>query len=472
MKALIVKKSWLSESDLRLDAPFHLSDGVKTKRLIDQFCPYQITTIKDESLELYKGNIHKRVYVTSSDHGYMFYSASDLFKSEPETGKYVSKKYSPYLKELELKKNWILITRSGTLGKCVLTTQYHEKKIGTDDLVRIFLKDGKIKTGYLFAFLSSRYGHGLLTQSGYGGVVKHIEPDHVEMIKVPVMPDLIQSKTNDLIIESTNLRVKANELLKYAETLIYRHLQISPQKIKALTQPYERQIKNSFSIEFSKISKWTLRSRNYSPRKQTIIDLLTNSKASNLRNVLATDPHYGARYKRIESFSVNSIELLSQGDLFDLVPKGRSISPRSIKNLDQEIALKETILVPAQGTLGENEIFGRAKFVWGYLEDKVIAGHAMRFIPDTKKIPSGYLFTVLNSSLWFRLFRNTVYGTNLLGFIVPILNELPIPRFEPAQELEIDLMVKDAHDKLTLANKKETEAIELIEKEIESWQKS
>ncbi|MBC8645346.1 hypothetical protein H9W95_18915 [Flavobacterium lindanitolerans] len=96
----------------------------------------------------------------------------------------------------------------------------------------------------------------------------------------------------------------------------------------------------------------------------------------------------------------------------------------------------------------------------------------MRFIPNEEKIMAGYLFAVLNSPLWFRLFRNSVYGTNLLGFIVPLINELPVPRFSNEEEENIDVLVKTAYDNLTLANSKENQAIALIEKEIDLWQVS
>src|SRR5699024_6260971 len=132
MKSVKVKRNWLVTSGLRLDASFHLSDGVRTRRIIDNFCPYPTTTISEEADDLFKGKIHKRVYVDSPNYGHQFYSASDLFKIDLESGRYISKKYSPYLKELELKKDWILITRSGTLGKVINTRADHEGKIGTD----------------------------------------------------------------------------------------------------------------------------------------------------------------------------------------------------------------------------------------------------------------------------------------------------------------------------------------------------
>lgn len=470
MRTTIIKNSWVAESIQRLDASYHLSSGVSAKRTINKLNPYPTTTLGAESSELFKGNIHKRVYVTSPEHGLMFYTASDLYKSSIDSGKYVSKKYSPYLSELELNKDWILITRSGTLGKVVCTNRDHEGRIATDDLIRIKPSEKSIKRGCLYAFLASKYGYGLLTQSGYGGVVKHIEPHQIKDISVPVFPPAMQEEVHNLIMDSVELRVDGNKLLNDANNLLFTGIGLENELISELTKPREKDIRNSFTISSSKISSLTLRGRNYSPRKQKIIEVLKAGNFNNLRDVLSEEPFYGGRYKRVESYSKNSLELLSQGDIFDLKPKGRQISIKSINNPESEIILKETILVPGQGTLGENEIFGRAKFAWGYLENKLVAGHAMRFIPDTKKVPSGYLYAVLNSPLWFRLFRNTVYGTNLLGFIVPLINELPIPRLDNYQELEIDEKVKRAYEKLTLSNEKEDQAIELIEKEMESWQ--
>ena len=59
-----------------------LRDGVNTKRIIENHCPFETVPLKKEADELYKGNIHKLVYVYSPEHGLMFFSASDLFKSE------------------------------------------------------------------------------------------------------------------------------------------------------------------------------------------------------------------------------------------------------------------------------------------------------------------------------------------------------------------------------------------------------
>ena len=74
MKITSVKNNWFKHSGQRLDASYYLSDGVKTKRVIQELCPYGTVSLKDESLELYKGNIHKRVYVPASKNGIPFYT--------------------------------------------------------------------------------------------------------------------------------------------------------------------------------------------------------------------------------------------------------------------------------------------------------------------------------------------------------------------------------------------------------------
>ena len=129
------------------------------------------------------------------------------------------------------------------------------------------------------------------------------------------------------------------------------------------------------------------------------------------------------------------------------------------------------IIVPAVGTLGENEIFSRPLFVHGYLEGKVLSEHLLRIMPDGKKIDPGYLFTVLKSKLFFRIFRSLVYGTNLLYYILPLLERIPIPRLAKDVEAEVGLKVRQAYEKLTAAIDRESKAIILIEQEIESWQK-
>lgn len=59
--------------------------------------------------------------------------------------------------------------------------------------------------GALYAYLASKFGYCQLTQSKFGGVVKHINADHVYDITIPLFPKTLQIKINDLIQESAKL---------------------------------------------------------------------------------------------------------------------------------------------------------------------------------------------------------------------------------------------------------------------------
>jgi hypothetical protein len=469
MKTLKVKSGWLNEGDLRLDASFHLSEGRNILKLIGR-APCEVLRIGDVAEDIFYGGRSKRVYVSSPSKGVPFMGSADMLKQTLVSLKHISKKNTHDLDKYILKKEWILISRSGTVGNTVFTNNVYEKKAASEHIIRV-VPNGKVKSGYLYAYLTSKYGYSLMTQGIFGAVIQHIEPDFISNLPIPILSKSVQQKVHDLIINASTLRENANESLERVQQLLIKQIDINEDELELLNSSHESDISQAFTISSKKLNPFTLRARNYSKRKELIIDHLKKGKYDKLIDVLKFPPFYGARFKRIESRSNNGIELLSQGDIFSLKPTGRKISRKSIKGLSNELVLRGSTLVPAQGTLGENEIFGRAKFVWGTLENKLVAGHAMRFIPDEKRIDPGYLHAILSSPLWFRILRDTVFGTNLLGFIVNLIQEYPIPRFSSAFEDKLSSLVKDACTKFTNANKIESQAIGIIENEISSWQK-
>jgi len=467
MKVSKIKSTFIFE-DVRLNASYFLNEDALNSMKLELNRNRCISL--DQMANVWNPPIFKRQFCERTNKSIPYCQSSDVANQLEGSDVYIYKEQAIKVNSV-VKENQILVTGFGTIGNTRLVNELSSGISYANNVCRIEASE-KLPFGYIYAFLTSKYGRSQLNKNASGSVVRYIEAPGIKRTLIPILSAEKQQKIHQLIVEASELRVEANKLLKESQRHLLRLLNIDNECEYELTKPLERDVSNIFSTKRSALSANTLRSRNYSPRKLQIINVLKQNQYSRLKEVLSHEPFYGARYKRIESFSENSIMLLSQGDLFDRIPKGRSISKSSVKNLSEEIVSKGSILVPAQGTLGENEIFGRAVFVWGYLEDTLVAGHAMRFIPNEEKIMTGYLFAVLNSPLWFRLFRNSVYGTNLLGFIVPLINELPIPRFSNEEEGNIDVLVKTAYDNLTLANLKENQAIALIEKEIDLWQVS
>lgn len=444
MKSTIAKHTWITDNHNRLDASFHLSEGRLIKNKIEN-SPFQKLSIDDLSNDIFYGGRAKRTYVKDSNTGIPFIGSSDMLKSDLSGVKYISKKHTKNIKNYLLEEGWILISRSGTIGNTAYVNKNLVGKAASEHIIRI-VPNSKVQSGYLYAFLSSRYGYGLMTQGTFGAVIQHIEPDFLANINVPILSKSKQEEIHQLIIDAAQLRVEANRLLEEAENYFYENINISKEELKKLNSPHEADISNTFKINSKELLNLTLRARNYGNRLKTIVSVLEKKENDSLCDVVKIPIAKGGRYKRVEvnRSSPNAIELLNQGDIFNLKPKGKVISKKYIDDLSSQTTKRNMILIPAVGTLGENEIFGRAIFSYGYLEDKVISEHLLRIVPDEDKIDPGYLFIVLKSKLWFRILRSIVYGTNLLYFLMPIMNKMPIPRLDKSIESEIGEKVTDA----------------------------
>ena len=104
----------------------------------------------------------------------------DLNKAKPQQVRDINKLY--------LRRGMVLVTRSGTTGRVIYATAYHDGAIGTEDLNRVIIKDEALR-GYVYQFLSSKMGQDQLKRNIGGGIVDHVEPHQVKDVLVPVPDD-------------------------------------------------------------------------------------------------------------------------------------------------------------------------------------------------------------------------------------------------------------------------------------------
>ena len=164
MKTLIAERNWLNVGDVRLDASFHLSNGRISKISLDK-SPYPTLPLSSVTKEIYNGARFKRYYVDDPEKGIPFTGSSDMLKPELSNLKYISKKLSKNIQALSLQKDWILVSCSGTIGNTVYTNDDYVNKTASQHIMRV-IPNEKIYSGYLYAYLSSRFGYALLTQGG------------------------------------------------------------------------------------------------------------------------------------------------------------------------------------------------------------------------------------------------------------------------------------------------------------------
>ncbi len=124
MKASKIQLTSIEDASRRFDPSYHLSDAIVVKKTIAK-SPYPLLKLKEVSSGIFNGGRYKRVYVSNPKHGYKFLSSSDILAADLESVKMVSKRYMGGVKELALEKGWILITRSGTIGKTAFANAKH-----------------------------------------------------------------------------------------------------------------------------------------------------------------------------------------------------------------------------------------------------------------------------------------------------------------------------------------------------------
>ena len=74
---------------------------------------------------------------------------------------------------------WTLITCSGTIGRMAYARPDMEGMAGSQHFMRVVPDAEKIPPGYLYAYLSSKFGVPLVVGGTYGAIIQHIEPEHI-----------------------------------------------------------------------------------------------------------------------------------------------------------------------------------------------------------------------------------------------------------------------------------------------------
>ena len=451
MKIDSVKYKAFKGSSWRFDPSFHLSEANKVFKTLKR-SPYALTDINNCSERVFLGNIFSRVFVKDSSHGIPYLAASDTVLSNIDTGAFLSKKQVEALSYLKLEKDWILVTCSGTVGNVTYTNKCFENHIATHDLIRIVPSDKTVRRGCLYAYLSSKYGHCLLTQSEFGGVVKHINDDHVKDIPIPQFPVKFQEKVDNLVKESAQLREEATASLNKAKKMLNKVLRIPEFR--------KKNSKVSFKDVFSSYTR-RLEAAYYVGENRSALDFISNEfKCVTLETCTESIFRPGI-FKR--EYVKNGVTFLGGADVMMAIPTSeKQLSKRQVENMPELQLKRNWILATCGGTIGN------VVFVDNQLEKCAVSQHVIRIVPK-KNMKAGYLFAYLNSDIGYKLINEFAFGSVIPQVEPHHLKRIPVPIVSEKNIDEIDNLVQDYVKKNEVAKQKELQAISLIEKEIDGW---
>jgi type I restriction enzyme S subunit len=198
-----------SQLAYRFEASFHDPAAMAAERLIQSLGLEVVTLVDKHVTEEIRPitKFRKRVYVPRG--GIPLLSSKQLFQIDPIDVKKLAKgAHTKDLKEIALKENMIVVTRSGTIGKVGIIPRYMNGWAGSEHATRVIATD-KMNPGYLFAWLASDYGVALIKRHSYGSVILEIDKDMLGSVPVPLPENPIINEIGDLALKANGLRDEA-----------------------------------------------------------------------------------------------------------------------------------------------------------------------------------------------------------------------------------------------------------------------
>lgn len=208
-KASAIAKVKLSQLRGRLEGSFHDAVAISVERLLHKL-PIEVTSMGDSRVTKEIRPItkfRKRTYVEKG--GIPFLNSKQLFQVDPVNVKRLAKgAHTKDLPEIQLEENMLVVTRSGTIGRVQILPKYMKKWAASEDATRI-LSSEILNPGYLYAWLSSDYGHSLITRQSYGSVVIHVDLEMLASILIPLPEQKIIDEIGNLVLKANQLRDQA-----------------------------------------------------------------------------------------------------------------------------------------------------------------------------------------------------------------------------------------------------------------------
>ena len=332
----------------------------------------------------------------------------------------------------------------------------------TEDVMRVIPDKALIPSGYLYAFLASKFGVPMITSATYGAIIQHIEPEHIANLPIPRLGAKLENEIHSLVQESARCFDATPRLFAQATAMVFGTLGLHDSDDLSWLEDSRHLGWNQ-----QKISSESLRAMNYDPRAVTFFETITTGRYSPLGSLCNPRFFKGkVIFKRVDCDPGCGIMLLGQRTAFQINPDGRWISHKSIEGLGLEVPPFST-LIPSHGTLGEQELYCRALFVTEKMSHYAFSGDFFRCFPLSDKIQPGYLFAFLRSKTAFRMLRSISIGGKQQEQHPMMMWRLPIPRLSPKAEESIHQLVIEAGASYDRGLSAQLQAIALVERAIE-----
>ncbi|HEX5307512.1 MAG TPA: hypothetical protein VFW38_00335 [Solirubrobacteraceae bacterium] len=205
MKTTVVPAPSLANCD-RLDAWYFISPGAIASRLLTATKAAGLQTRRlggpGGLAEVWMPNRLTQVTAVPGEASRPYLKPHDLFRYLTNPADRLSVTRTRDIEAYEVRRGMILQTRSGrNLGPGVLVDEYLADFVVSDDLIRIWVDDSRMRF-YLAAYLLSSTGRALLRRDKSGSVIDHLSVSHVAAQEIPLLSSDVFDEISETMAEA------------------------------------------------------------------------------------------------------------------------------------------------------------------------------------------------------------------------------------------------------------------------------
>lgn len=462
----MIPSGWLEQQGRRLDCRPYLSGAIEARVLLQRL-PVRGAKLRDVTRGhdggIYNGPQFVRNYVADPAYGVPFLSSSSMLYADYRYVELLRKSDagSARLGFLRLEEGMTLISCSGTIGRMAYARQEMAGMWSSQDVLKVVPDPDVVRPGFLFAFLSSRFGIPLVTGSTYGAIVQHVEPKHIVDLPVPLAPNAIQEEAHRLVDEAAQLRTGASAELRAVireieeaaglPVLDRRYSASRPDTSLVKASALEGRMDGLFHSNYHRSALKPLLRLSASCRT-TVGELATQVFCPPMfKRIRVAEPRYGAPF-----FGTSAL-MRSDPD------PGYLLSARTV-GFDNLFVDETTVLVPSYGQL--DGIIGHVVLPHGDVVGATVTHLATRLF-CRNAASAGYLFATLSSEYGRRQLKARAFGGSIPHLDESSVRGVVLPNLDQKQIQDLGLRafgVRTArHDAVT----KEREARSVVERWIE-----
>ena len=418
----------------------------------------QIETLDSVVSRVFMPPRFRRIYVGKNE-GLPFLQGSHVVRFRLDDVKFLSRASHRDMAGIVIEAGWILVTRSGTVGRAAICPPDWDGWAASEHIIRILPDNDKCPAGYLCSFLSSSLGHAQLTAQIYGAVVDEITEQQVRDVLIPLP------------------KTKADkQMLQLVDTEMQKAISQRSEASEMVSATIDRMPKNEDASSVSRTEHFSLPATllqgsdearmdasNYSPALLRSLRTLHDYRMPAVPlGSIVTSVFMPPRFKRVYVEPKDGHPFLRGSHVVHFQPADiKHLSPSAYDNIDELLVKSGWILVTRSGTVGRVTICPREWDGWTATEDII------RILPDEDKCPSGYLYAFLASALGQVQFTSQIHGA-----VVDHLTEqnvkdvlVPVPRTRKDHQLvdSIDSTMKDAFNIRSSAVDSAEESVRILE---------